>query len=55
MGSTPKRMCKWDKKHLKKDLEAFSESVSAPQYVCAKCIRVANSKKNLCDPQSLEG
>ena len=54
MGDAIKRMCKWNRKKLKKDLTGFSESVSDPQFVCAKCLHVAHSKKRLCDPIALE-
>lgn len=54
MGDTIKRMCKWDRKKVKKDLTGFSAAVSDPQYVCAKCLHVAHSKKRLCDPIALE-
>lgn len=53
MGSDIKRMCQWNSKKLKKDLPEFSEAVEDPQYVCTKCIRIANSKKKLCDPVAL--
>jgi len=53
MSDNIKRMCKWTRKKLKKDLSSFSDAVDEPRYVCTKCIRVANSKKQLCTPEAL--
>jgi hypothetical protein len=54
MSNEIKRMCKCDKKTIKKDLQHFSEAVADPRYVCKKCLHVAHSKKKLCDPLALE-
>ncbi len=53
MGDDVKRMCKWTRKKLQKDLSTFSEAVKDPQFVCTKCIRIANTKKKLCMPVAL--
>lgn len=53
MSKDIQRMCKWDKKKLKKDTGQFSNMVKDPEFACKKCIRVAHSKKNLCDPVKL--
>ena len=54
VGIAMKRMCKWDKKDLKKDFPAFVRQVEDAKHVCEKCLRVANTKKVLCDPLSLK-
>jgi hypothetical protein len=43
-----KTLCDWTKKSIEKRREELVRLVSAPQYVCAKCARVANSKRVLC-------
>ncbi len=49
-----KTLCKLvEGKALKRDLDAYSELVDAPQFVCLRCGRAANRKKNLCDPTHL--
>jgi len=53
MDDEIKRMCKWDRKKLKKDLPGFSSSVADPRYVCTRCLHVAHSRKRLCDPLAL--
>ncbi len=35
--------------------EAIKELVTAPRFICFNCGRVADSKKNLCNPMPLEG
>jgi hypothetical protein len=42
-------LCKL-KKELKKDLEHYITLVDDPRHVCLNCGRVANKKKNLCEP-----
>jgi hypothetical protein len=41
------------KKELRHDLESYIQLVCAPQFVCTKCGRVANSKKSLCHPHKI--
>ena len=47
-----KKMCKWKK--VEKDLAAFKEAVQPARFGCAKCARVASSKKLVCKPVSLK-
>lgn len=50
-----KSLCKLvGKKILKKDPAAYLELVSKPRFVCLNCGRVANSKKNLCNPENMK-
>jgi hypothetical protein len=42
-----------DDKLRKKDFPAYVQLIDAPQYVCSKCGRAANRKKNLCDPRKI--
>ena len=42
-----KTLCKL-KKELKKDMKTYTLLVNQPNFVCTKCGRVANKKKNLC-------
>jgi hypothetical protein len=49
-----KSLCKQvEGKALKKDPAAYKKLVDAPRFVCLKCGRAANDKKNLCDPTML--
>ena len=49
-----KSLCKLvNDKVLKKDLPAYVRLIDAPRYMCGKCGRAANRKKNLCDPLNL--
>lgn len=50
-----KKMCKWKKKDLKKELAAFSDAVRDSKFACSGCLRVAHSAKKLCHPVALEG
>lgn len=54
MGKKTIRMCKWNRKKLKKDMPAFAESIKNPNFVCTKCVRAANQKKHLCKPVPLD-
>ncbi len=46
-------MCKAKKKVLNENPEAYMKLVNDPRFLCAKCGRVANSKKNICKPVKL--
>ena len=49
-----KTLCKLvETKALKKDPDSYKELVETPQFVCLRCGRAANRKKNLCDPTRL--
>jgi len=49
-----KELCKL-KKALKKDMGSYIPLVNNPNFVCKKCGRVANNKKNLCDGVRMKG
>ena len=49
-----KKMCKFDKKDIEKNLDTIIALVKNPKYICKKCGRVAVSKSNLCKPTKLE-
>lgn len=42
------------KKDLKHDLDAYVQLVCPARFVCAKCGRVANKKKYLCEAEKIE-
>ena len=49
-----KSLCKLvGRKILKKNLSAYTELISDPQFVCTNCGRAANDKKNLCAPAKI--
>lgn len=49
-----KSLCKLvGNKILKKNLEAYSELIRDPNFVCGKCGRAAKDKKNLCEPEKI--
>ncbi|MCA9875033.1 MAG: hypothetical protein H6659_07910 [Ardenticatenaceae bacterium] len=41
-------------KLLKKDFEAYTALVDSPNFICRKCGRAANEKKNLCEPKKIK-
>jgi len=41
-------------KLLKKDFDAYAALVDKPHYVCQKCGRAANEKKNVCEPKKIK-
>lgn len=45
-------LCKL-KKELKQDLKSYTILVNQPCFVCTKCGRVANKKKNLCQAKKM--
>jgi hypothetical protein len=48
-----KKLCKLKKK-LTQDFDTYVLLVHEPRFVCAKCGRAANKKKNLCTPQPMQ-
>jgi hypothetical protein len=38
---------------LKKEPDAYKKLVTAPKFVCLKCGRAANRRKNLCNPTKI--
>ncbi len=45
-------LCKL-KKSLKGELPSYILLVNQPRFVCTNCGRVANKKKNLCEPKRM--
>ena len=43
-----KTICKLSKSDLRDKLQELATIVSSPQYLCTKCGRAANKKRNLC-------
>ncbi|WP_198419164.1 hypothetical protein [Motilimonas pumila] len=41
-------LCKWKKLEIEDNLKLLQKLINQPQFVCKKCCRAANSKKNLC-------
>jgi len=50
MGKT---LCDWSKQDRLKNLTEYTGIVKKPKFMCETCGRVANKKKNLCDPHKL--
>jgi hypothetical protein len=46
-------MCKLRKKVLQDDPESYIKLLKEPHFLCKKCGRVANNKKNICKPLKL--
>jgi hypothetical protein len=46
-------MCRLRKKVLKNDMEGYIRFIQDPRYLCTKCGRVANDRKNICKPYEL--
>lgn len=41
------------KRELKKEMPTYILLVNQPKFVCTACGRVANKKKNLCQPEKM--
>ena len=51
-----KPMCKLAKEGAhEEDPEGFFAMLDTPRFICMKCGRAANKKKNLCDPKKVAG
>ena len=48
-----KKLCKWDKKERKEELDKLKDMVRDPAYICRKCGRASISKEFLCKPEKL--
>jgi hypothetical protein len=48
-----RKMCKWSRKDLEKDFDAFRDLVKKPAYACMRCGHVARVKQALCKPEAL--
>jgi len=49
---TPK-LCKWKKDDMIEMRVMLEKIVRKPEYLCARCARVAAKKKHLCKPEAL--
>ena len=54
MAKKEKRLCKWKEDDIFDKFDKFITIVSSPKFVCKKCGRVADKKKWLHKPVSLE-
>jgi len=54
MAKKEKRLCKWKPEAIMDDLKIFKGMVDSAQFVCKKCGRVANKKRNLHKPVALK-
>jgi hypothetical protein len=54
MAAKAKKLCNWKAQDITKKLGKFSDIVRSPQFVCAKCGRVADKKKWLHKPTALK-
>jgi hypothetical protein len=50
---TGKRLCKWDKDDIDKDLARLKELVIPARFICRRCGRVAKESSSLCKPVEL--
>jgi len=46
-------MCHLKKKEIFQRLDEFVKVVDEPRYICGDCARLANRKRNLCQPRKL--
>ncbi|WP_120510093.1 hypothetical protein [Photobacterium salinisoli] len=46
-------LCKYRRSEISEKIASIAELVSAPQYFCRSCARVANGKSSLCKPGRL--
>jgi hypothetical protein len=50
-----KTLCDWTKKDIKNHSDKLARIVCDPCYYCAKCARVANVRKRLCEARRMPG
>lgn len=48
-----RRLCKWDKDEIDKDLDKLKELVVPARFICRRCGRVAKESGSLCKPVTL--
>lgn len=48
MGKKNDTICDWKKKDIKGNIQKLKPLVNEPKFICTKCGRAANFKKNLC-------
>lgn len=49
-----KKMCKAAKNGYKSDNKEIIEQVKNPSYICKECLRTAEDKKLLCNPDKIK-
>ena len=49
-----KTLCDLSKKDIEKHVKKIIKENNKPLYFCSKCARVANSKKQLCEPETIK-
>jgi hypothetical protein len=54
MGKKEKRLCKWKEDDIERKIEALSDIVKNPKFLCKKCGRVAGKEKWLHKPVALD-
>ena len=54
MAKKEKLLCKWKKEAINKKFDEFCDIVRNPKFVCKKCGRVADKKKWLHKPITLD-
>jgi hypothetical protein len=50
-----KKLCKWSKKKLARDMDDLKAIVAAPTHLCRKCGRAARLSARLCKPERIDG
>jgi hypothetical protein len=48
-----KKLCKYKKDELKKEISQVVEFVKKPKYICKKCLRVSSESKMLCKSEKI--
>jgi len=46
--------CKITEAVIDKQVKTYTKLVSNPKYICDKCYRLANKKRNLCHPEQIK-
>ena len=53
MTKKSKKLCKWSKKDVSENFDAFADILKNPKFVCEKCGWVATKKKWLHKPTAI--
>lgn len=49
-----RKLCKWKRKRIEKQLGELRNELREPRFVCRKCARAAHEQKRLCKPVPLD-